>query len=421
MKILIIHNCHRSGSVSGDDQVFINETKLLESHGNTVIRYTVSNDEFDRAKLNHKILQVLGMIWSKKHYRAVQTLIQTYHPDVVHIHTFFPLLSPSVLYAAKDTGLPVVATLHDTRFICPAATSLRKETLCNECMDGHYFRMYRYRCFKGSRIQSFIVACAFTYHRRKRSFYRQIDRYICLNDTQINLLKQAGFDQNKIVKKYNFYPDNEIRECRETPFSVLLPERFVLFFGRIGIEKGIRILEKAWEQLDIPLVVMGTGPLEDEFREWSKKHPLVQYIGYKEHEEALAIVKKSDIVVFPSIWYEGCSMVEIEAEGLGKPLIASDLGFSAELVQPGYNGLKVKVGNPEALTEAVQELWIDPARCKEMGKNARADFEARFRKDENYRQLMKIYSDLCRMPMEEIHEKQSVTGNRKAKETGIGH
>ena len=47
MKILAIHNFHRKGSASGDDQVFKSETELLERHGNQVIRYTVSNDEFD--------------------------------------------------------------------------------------------------------------------------------------------------------------------------------------------------------------------------------------------------------------------------------------------------------------------------------------------------------------------------------------
>ena len=52
MKILAVHNFHRKGSASGDDQVFKSETALLESHGNTVIRYSVSNDEFDNAGID---------------------------------------------------------------------------------------------------------------------------------------------------------------------------------------------------------------------------------------------------------------------------------------------------------------------------------------------------------------------------------
>ena len=55
-KILAIHNFHRKGSASGDDQVYKSETALLEEHGNKVIRYTVSNDEFDNAGL-------IGKVW----------------------------------------------------------------------------------------------------------------------------------------------------------------------------------------------------------------------------------------------------------------------------------------------------------------------------------------------------------------------
>ena len=104
MKILAIHNFHRKGSASGDDQVFKSETALLESHGNQVIRYTVSNDEFDNAGVIGKLSATFGMLWSSKNYKAVQQLIQKEKPDIVHVHTFFPLLSPSILYAAKRSG-----------------------------------------------------------------------------------------------------------------------------------------------------------------------------------------------------------------------------------------------------------------------------------------------------------------------------
>lgn len=164
MKILAIHNFHRKGSASGDDQVYKSETALLESYGNTVIKYTVSNDEFDKAGLIGKVMSTVGMLWSFKNYKIVQQLIRDEKPDIVHVHTFFPLLSPSILYAAKRCGVKVIATLHDTRFVCPCSTSLRSGQICNECGDGHYLRMCKYGCFKGSRAQSFIVACIFKYH-----------------------------------------------------------------------------------------------------------------------------------------------------------------------------------------------------------------------------------------------------------------
>ena len=88
MKILAIHNFHRSGSASGDDQVFKSETSMLEEHGHEVIRYTVSNDEFDKADAAGKLAATFGMLWSFKNYRAVVSLIREHHPDLVHVHTF---------------------------------------------------------------------------------------------------------------------------------------------------------------------------------------------------------------------------------------------------------------------------------------------------------------------------------------------
>ena len=393
MKILAIHNFHRKGSASGDDQVYKSETALLEQHGNTVIRYTVSNDEFDSAGVIGKIKSTLGMMWSFKNYNAVQKLIKKERPDIVHIHTFFPLLSPSILYAAKRCGVPVVATLHDTRFVCPCSTSLRGTQLCNKCGDGHYLRMCKYGCFKNSRLQSLIVACIFKYHRIRQSFYKQIDKYICLNENQINLLTNIGFDKNKITKKYNFVPDAEAN-LRAVKVEGL-PDRYAVFYGRIGEEKGIRVLMKVWEQLpDIPLVVMGGGPLEEEFNAWVDGKANVYFLGYTQHDKCLSIVKGGEFVVFPSIWYEGCSMVEIETERLGKALVATDLGFSVEAIENGVNGYKVKLGNTDGFVQTIKMLWDDPEKCRVMGQNARADYETKYLPEDNYKQLMAVYKSL---------------------------
>jgi glycosyltransferase involved in cell wall biosynthesis len=393
MRILAIHNFHREGSVSGDDQVFKSETALLQEHGHEIIRYSVRNDAFDQGQLKDKIQNTLGMFWSKKSYQDVCDLIDLHHPDLVHVHTFFPLLSPSVLYAAKSKGVPVVATLHDTRFICPCATSLKNNEICNACGDGHYLRMVRYGCFKDSRLQSAIVAGIFGYHRHRKSFYEQIDRYICLNDNQIALLEQIGFDSNKIVKKYNFVTDTQFAFEQYRPQD--LPERYVVFYGRIGEEKGIRLLMAMWEKLpDIPLVVMGSGPLQAEFEAWAKDKANVHYLGYTKRPLCLSIVKQAEFVVFPSIWYEGCSMVEIETESLSKALIATDLGFSAEAIQDGYNGCKIALNDIDGFVSAIRKLWANPNACKQMGENARKDFEAKYLPEENYRQLIQIYEQL---------------------------
>lgn len=390
MKILVIHNFHRKGSASGDDQVFVSETNLLESHGNQVIKYTVSNDEFDNAGVVGKLKATFGMLWSFKNYNAVRRIIREEKPEIVHIHTFFPLLSPSILYAVKRSGGKIVATLHDTRLICPCSTSLRGTELCNKCGDGKYFRMCKYGCFKNSKLQSFIVAGIFSYHRFRKTFYNQIDRYICLNENQIQLLTDIGFDKQKIIKKYNFVPDAEAN-LQDVKIDGL-PERYVVFYGRIGEEKGIRVLMQIWDKIpDIPLVVMGGGPLEEEFKTWAAQHKNVYYLGYTDHGRCLSIVRGGEFVVFPSIWYEGCSMVEIETECLGKGLIATDLGFSAEAINNGINGFKVKLDDIEGFRKCILSVWNNPEMAFEIGKNARLDYEKKYRPEDNYKKLMEIY------------------------------
>ena len=376
--------------------VYREEAKLLRDHGVEVVEYSVRNDSFDQAGALRKLSMTGGMLWSWTHYRRLRSLIREEAPDLVHVHTFFPLLSPSILAAAHRSGVKVVATLHDTRFICPCATSLRNGQICNACRDGHYLRMVKYRCFKNSRLQSLLVAGIFRFHHARKTFYREIDRYICLNDTQMKLLQDAGYDRSKLVKKVNF-----VRDCSSSGTEnsladeLKLPLRYAVFYGRLGEEKGIRDLMKIWDGLeDIPLVVMGDGPLRETFVRWTITHKQVKYLGYTPHEQCLQIVRGAEFVIFSSIWYEGCSMVEIESESLGKAILAYDIGFSAEAIRNGVNGYKIPLGNTEAFTAQIRALWQDEEACRAMGLRARLDYEKTYRPEENFRQLMKIYQDV---------------------------
>jgi glycosyltransferase involved in cell wall biosynthesis len=250
--------------------------------------------------------------------------------------------------------------------------------------------MVKGKCFKGSQWQSLFVAFIFGYHRRRQSFYRMIDRYICLNDAQISLLEKAGFDRKRIVKKYNFLPEPSVSPA----FFSELPARYVVYYGRLGEEKGIRQLMEIWDKLSgIPLVVMGDGPLTDEFQSWASGKPEIIYLGYTPHETCLNIVRHAEFTVFPSIWLEGCSMVQIEAESLGKAIVAFDLGFSSESVRDSITGYLLPPGDIEHFAERIITLWNDPIQCRKLGENARSDYEKRYQPEENYRVLMTIYSE----------------------------
>jgi glycosyltransferase involved in cell wall biosynthesis len=145
---------------------------------------------------------------------------------------------------------------------------------------------------------------------------------------------------------------------------------------------------------EIPLVVMGGGPLEQEFAQWAEGQSHVHFLGYTPHALCLSIARNAAFVLFPSIWYEGCSMVEIEVQSLGRPIIATDLGFSHEAIRDGYNGRKVPLGDVAGFVRAARECWEDPEGCRAMGENARREYVEKYQPEENYRQLESIYREL---------------------------
>lgn len=84
-------------------------------------------------------------------------------------------------------------------------------------------------------------------------------------------------------------------------------------------------------------------------------------------------------------------MVEIETESLEKGLIATDLGFSAEAIEDGVNGYKVKLDDIEGFRTCITELWSNPKQILKIGRNARLDYEQKYKPEDNYEQLMNIY------------------------------
>ena len=78
MKVLEIHNFHRKGSASGDDQVFKSETALLENYRNYVVKYTVSNDAFDNVgvigkRLYEESRKTGSNFWNAMEFQTLQS------------------------------------------------------------------------------------------------------------------------------------------------------------------------------------------------------------------------------------------------------------------------------------------------------------------------------------------------------------
>lgn len=388
MKILLIHNSHRSGSSSGDDIVFKKESYLLEKHSHQIIRFNPSNDDFDKSSSAKKIFTAFQIPWSFSSYSKIKKELIKKKPDVIHIHNFFPLLSPSIYHAIHSAGIPVVQTLHDFRFLCPTAFLMRDEHICDECKDGAFIKSIQYGCFKNSRLQSIPVALMHKLHHFLKSYTKKIDAYICLTKSQKTLFLEAGFDNERLFIKPNFIEDTfeEARSEKQGEYAV--------FIGRLGKEKGLKTLIEAWKHLpDVPLKIIGDGPDAEEFS--SLAHNLnienIDFLGYMPHHECMKLLGEASFLVMPSIWYETFGLTIVEAFSHCKPVVASNMGAMADIVKDGETGLLVEAKNAKDLADKAKWLWNNPEECLRMGQNARREYKEKYTHEKNYEMLMNIY------------------------------
>jgi len=392
MKILFIHNFYQSSAPSGEDIVFKNEVELLKKNGINVVTYEKYNDEIKEYGFFGNFTLPFKNIWSLETYRELKLLIKKEKPDIAHFHNVWYLISPSAYYACKEEGLAVVQTLHNFRIFCVNGLLLREGGICEECITSNKFKSVKnsikYGCYRNSRLYSLPVAFSEYFHWIKKTWTDKVDAYIALTEFSRNKFIEAGLPSDKIFVKPNFLANQP-----EANFSY---QNYGCFLGRISNEKGLGLVMEALKFLrnfQFKTKIIGDGHLKNYLEEKVKKKEIngIEFLGKKEHSESIEILKKAKFLILPSICYEMFPMTLIEAFACGKAVIASNLGAMAELVEDAKTGLLFERGNPEDLARKIKWMIEHPDKCIEMGKNARAEFEAKYTAEKNFEILMKIY------------------------------
>lgn len=383
MKVLLVHNYLRPPS--GENIVFEHERSLLEAHGHKIAVYVKKNEEITTWSLGDRIGLPLNVIWSQKSYQEIKRLIQDFKPQIVHFHNIFPLISPSTYYACQQGNIPVVQTLHNFRLICPGALLFRNGKICEECLRKSIWRGVLYGCYHNSKIHTAGVATMVAFHRLLQTWSKQVTLYITLTEFATKKFIDAGFPKHKLVIKPNFLINPPSPEFQNSGF--------VVFIGRLGEEKGLKILIEAWRNITTtPLKIIGEGPMRFELEKIVRELNLsIEILGYRPPQECINYLKNSQFLTLPSICYEGLPMVVLEAMACGKPIIASRIGVLPELIKDKVTGLLFEPGNVNDLVEKIRWMINHKAEAIEMGKRARVEFEDKYTADKNYELLMDIY------------------------------
>ena len=387
MKILQLHN--RYQIIGGEEGVVQAEQTLLTQNGHMVQLLEVTNDRIMGGKA--KLRAAIGAIYSRKSKQQVSEQLQTFRPDIVHVHNFFPLLSPSIYDACQQHGIPIVQTLHNYRLICPKAMLFRDNQLCEACI-GKPFALQGIRsgCYRGSRSQTAVVAAMLALHRVRGTWQNQVSAYIALTHFQKQKLIQGGLPAHKIHVKPNF---------TDVPAQSVMPprEKFVLFVGRLAEEKGVGLLINAYLQDPHlpPLKLVGDGPLKDSLVQQvavAGMNDRIHFLGRQEKPQVLSLMQRAQVLVFPSIWYEGFPLTLAEAFACGLPAIVPNLGSMAEIVIPGVTGFHfIPQSSSDLLRTLRSALSSDLAP---LSHQASQTYRSYYTGSTNYDRLISIYQNL---------------------------
>jgi glycosyltransferase involved in cell wall biosynthesis len=381
MKVLMIHNRYRERG--GEDYCFEAELNLLRSAGIECQFHQVDN----RDKKSFGAPAAINAVWSQRAAHEVSRMVQDHQIDLVHIHNFFPQLSPSIHWAAYRARAAVVQSLHNYRLACVNGQFFRDGRICEDCLGRSPVRGIVHRCYRNGLAASSTVATMLVTHRAIGTWVRRVNRFIAMSGFARTKMIEAGLPAAKIDVKPNFL---EFTPPAPGPGD----GGYFVYVGRLSSEKGIRTLIEAWKSLPAPvpaLKIIGSGPLDEFAKSAAATIPQITMLGGRSPAEVLEVVGCAEALIFPSEWYETFGRVLIEAYAMGTPVIASDIGAVPEIVKEGVTGLKFRAGSAADLVKKIRQFLGDPARKIAMRFAAREEFLSHYTASDNIKLLRDVY------------------------------
>ena len=376
-RILIAHNSYQQRG--GEDAVVEAEAELLRSRGHAVRLLVAHNDAIVRMPRSRLAARTF---WSSETVRDFRQALVEFRPDILHVHNTFPLISPSIYWAAARAGVPVVQTLHNFRLLCPQAMLLREGHICEDCVGRLPWRGVVRRCYRGSAAQSGVLAGMISLHRALGTWGSKVDRYIALNEFCRRKFIEGGLPAQRIVVKPNFV---------DFPAPEAGAREGMLFVGRLAEEKGLSTLCAAARLApDVAVRVAGTGPEAGLLQ----GIPSVAHLGALSAAEVREAMCRAQALVMPSLWYENFPRTLVEAFACALPVIASRIGALAELVEDGVTGLLFEPGDAADLAAKMKWAATHPDALMRMGQEARRRYLREFSPEVNYRRLTEIYAQV---------------------------
>ena len=375
MKILALHSRYQTRA--GEDESFDTEVALLRARGHEVHEYVRHGAELED---RNPVARGVSAVWNGDSAGAVAELVRQNRPDVAYVNNVFPGLTASVLSALARERVPVLMAVRNYRLSCIRGVLFRDDRPCVDCLGRRLpLPGIGHACYRDSKAASVAATGALLATRAVLDRHPATVSFAAVSAHVRDFLVRLGVPRERIGLKPN--------TVAQTPELVTESERYLLFVGRLQPEKGVRVALQAVADVHAArLLVVGSGPLEDEVRAAGDR---VEFLGERPHHEVLGLLARARAAIVPSTWDEPFGRVAMEALGCGTPVIVSSRGGLAEIPDRD-SGLVVDPGDRMGMARAVSAVLTDRRWAGSARRAARARFDAEFSPDAVATQLERL-------------------------------
>lgn len=347
------------------------------------------------ADTKKSIRNIIGMVratvWNYDAEARLRKLIRDTKPDAVYILHEINHLSPSIIRAAKKEGVRIVHRISDFFMFCPKYDFLCENEICEACLHGDYKKAIEHRCVKGSKAGTWLRVVAMKLYKAIKVF-DDVDHFVCTCEFSKDKLIEGGIPAKKISCVPTFIDADEIMPCYEN-------DKYFLFLGRMAHQKGTIYAIEAMKYLkDTDHVLKITGQVsesEEDQAIWkyiqdNQLEDKVVFTGFKHGKELEELISRATCIVCPAIWYENMPNTVIEAYAYGKPVIASDVGSLAEIVDEGVTGYLFPMKDAKEMSIQMRKLAESEMLSDTLGRNARRKCEQAYNEKSHMNAVLKI-------------------------------
>jgi glycosyltransferase involved in cell wall biosynthesis len=394
MKILIA--CDYGGPWGGAQVAMLNEVEGLKAGGHQVkilsSDFIPGNDHlladytFRHHQVNTRALSTyIRVIYNFRPKALIEKVLKEFRPDIIHMHLFTQQISPSILYLNAD--IPIVATVHDCSMFCPIGNKFIYSS--HEICHHNWGKIcYDKKCISFLKFPQIVFRNFFIRKKEHKVVW------IAPSDFMKNELLKAGFTR-VLTEPYGF----DLNKYNYSPVKKRGNNRTIIFYSRLDYSKGTQNLVHAFRKVvkevtDANLIIVGSGSQFNNIKHLINELKLqdsVKLMGWLDQASIKDIHLIADLLAAPFLGPDNQPLVVCESMLLGTPVVATDVGGVAELIENGKSGFLVAPDNIDSYAKKVVEILRNKEMAQQFSAEARQKAEKMFEMEGHIKKILNIY------------------------------